>query len=265
MSDRRRIRAALPGHDRSTRPLAPLPELLYGRRPEGVCGGEHRVARQEVDQLANSRGLARAVDADHQDHGRPVRDVQLDRAFEHTGGMLYKEPPELLAARDFLLERLLPELPDELRRGRDPHVESDEYLLDPLPELLVPCIPEPRHARVELPDNGLPAPPESPPQPSEPPAGSVLAGRRLDDVRLAPYLLRTGAPLRHRRFGDGGGSDLLRSVPGLGGYRRASLTRFFCVLPEKLTPRVRHRRLLYSPCTRFDTTVVAPEASWITP
>src|SRR5215218_7518397 len=130
---RRSIRAALPGHHRSPRPLAPLLELLYGRRPERVACGEHSSAGQKVDQLADRRGLPRTVHADHQDHGRFARYVEFDRTFEHTLGVLDHELPQLAAARDVLLQRLLLELPDELGGGRNAHVGLPA-LFQPQPE-----------------------------------------------------------------------------------------------------------------------------------
>src|SRR3712207_3314674 len=62
VGDGRRVRAALPRDYRSPGPLSPSLQLLYGRRPEGVPSGEHGLARKEVDQLADGRGLARTVD-----------------------------------------------------------------------------------------------------------------------------------------------------------------------------------------------------------
>src|SRR5215213_6284513 len=174
----RRVRAALPRYNLRSSPLAPPLELLDGRRPKGIPGGEHRLARQEVDQLADRGRLPRAVHSDHEDHGGIVRDVELHRSLEHPRRVLYEQRPELLTAREVPLHSLLLELPHELGRGRNPNVGGDEDLLDPLPELLVLSVPKLRHSRVELPDDGLPALPQPAAKPPEP-AASFLCLRRL--------------------------------------------------------------------------------------
>jgi hypothetical protein len=189
-----------------------------------------------------------------------VRDVQLDRAFEHARGVLDQERPELLAARDVLLERLLLELPDELGRRRDPDVGGDQNLLDPLPELLVVGVPKLRHSRVELPDDGLPTPAQPPPEPPEPPAGLLHLGGRLGVGRLldriglrerllylARYSLLDLRPLRrlfplgqdplrreHLVFGARSLVDVLGRYAGPGLYLR------LLGPSEEATPRTRH-------------------------
>src|SRR5215204_931154 len=283
-----RVRAALPGYYLRSRPLAPPLELLYGRRPKGIPGGEHRLARQEIDQLADRGRLPRAVHADHEDHGGIVRHVELHRSLEHPRRVLYEQRPELLAAREVLLQRLLLELPHELGRGRDADVGGDEDLLDPLPELLVLSVPKLRHSRVELPDDGLPAPAEPLAEPPEPAASllylhrSLGIGRLLNHTRFRERLLDLARlrflhrslddlglpPLGQHLFGRrhlvlGGRSPV--TVRSLGLRRHAGLRRLFTVPLEKITPRARHELLPYSPCMRFDTTVVAPAASWTTP
>ncbi len=59
---------------------APLLELLDGRGPEGVGRGqEHALPglREGGGELAGARGLARAIDAQHEHHARPR--LQLER------------------------------------------------------------------------------------------------------------------------------------------------------------------------------------------
>ena len=72
--------------DRNAVALAPDLQLLDGRGAKGVAGGQHdRVARvlQAVGELADGRGLARAVDADHEDHERLVRGASIvERRFD---------------------------------------------------------------------------------------------------------------------------------------------------------------------------------------
>jgi hypothetical protein len=93
--------------------------------------------------------------------------------------VLDHEFPELLGARDILLQSLLLELRDELGSRRDAHVGGDEDLLDPLPELLVPRVPKLRHRRVQLPDERLPAPPQALSQAPKPPSFGVLLRYRF--------------------------------------------------------------------------------------
>src|SRR5215210_3449085 len=163
-----RVGAALARHDRRVRPLAPLLELLDGRGPERVPGGEHRRSRQKARELAYGRGLARPVHPDHQDDRGLVRDVELDGTLEHARGVLYHELPQLGTAGDVLLQRLLLELADELRRGRYPHVGGDQDLLDPLPEFLVLDVPELGYSGVQLPDERVAAAAETLPEPAKP-------------------------------------------------------------------------------------------------
>ena len=65
--------------------LAPHLQLLNRRRAKGVAGGEHDFLAfqlQLLGQLADGRGLAGAVDADHQNHKRLVRRANLQRLFD---------------------------------------------------------------------------------------------------------------------------------------------------------------------------------------
>ena len=165
-----------------------------------------------------------------------MRHVELHRSLEHPRRVLYEQRPELLTTREVPLHSLLLELPHELGRGRNPDVGGDEDLLDPLPELLVVGVPELRHSRVELPDDGLGSssarreaartsrqPPVSPPRPRHPAlprptrfrerlldlAGLSLLDRSLDDLGLPPLgqhssAAGTSSPEDHSR----------RSIPG---------------------------------------------------
>jgi hypothetical protein len=103
--------------------------------------------------------------------------------------VLDQERPELLAARNVLLQRLLLELPGELGSRCDPDIRGDQNLFDPLPELLVICVPELSNSRVELPDDRLPAPAQPLPEPPEPSTRLLPRGSHLRVGRLL-YLAR---------------------------------------------------------------------------
>ena len=78
----RGIRTLLAGDDLRAGALAPDLELLDRRGAEGVAGRQHHrfALRPELGrELADRRGLARAIDADHQDHERLFRGVDHQR------------------------------------------------------------------------------------------------------------------------------------------------------------------------------------------
>src|SRR5215203_4570458 len=108
------VSATLARYDWRARPFSPFLQLLDGRRPEGVAGGEYRRPWQETRELADGGCFAGPVYADHEDHGRRVRDVQFDRAFQHARGVVDHELAQLGAAGDVILKRLLLQLGDEL-------------------------------------------------------------------------------------------------------------------------------------------------------
>ncbi len=114
--------------------LRPDLELLLGGRAERVGGAQQDgavVLAQLLRELADRRRLARAVDADDEDHGRLLAEVERPRLAEHR--------------RDLLLERLAQiaelaaglEPAHELRGRADADVAVDEGLLEPLPVLRV--------------------------------------------------------------------------------------------------------------------------------
>ena len=78
-----------PTNDVAARSLTPGHQLLDGGGAEGVGRAEHHGAAKLVVQvprdLADRRGLPRAVDAHHQDHGRVV--AQVDRVLACAGGV----------------------------------------------------------------------------------------------------------------------------------------------------------------------------------
>lgn len=86
---RRRIRPGLLGHHGDPVPFAPDLELFYGGRPEGVPRCQHDfepLLFQPQGQLADGGGLARPVDAHHQNDKGPRRwadDQGLGPGGEH--------------------------------------------------------------------------------------------------------------------------------------------------------------------------------------
>ena len=119
------------------RPLGPDLELLLGRGAERVAGAdEHRAAvlAQLLGELADGRRLARAVDADDEDHGRLRAERERGRVAEQQLDLLGQRLAEVAELAAGL------EPPHDL--GRRPHadVAVDERLLEPLPRLLVACV-----------------------------------------------------------------------------------------------------------------------------
>ena len=134
VGDSRRVTAALGADEVSARTLRPDLELLFGGRAE-------RVGRRDDDgmsvlcelrgELADRRRLAGPVDADDEDHGGPVLQVERRRLAEERRDLVRERIAELaeLAAR---LQPL-----HELRRRRNPDVGLDQRLLEPLPREVV--------------------------------------------------------------------------------------------------------------------------------
>ena len=110
---------------------------------------------------------------------------------------------------DVPLQRLLLELSDELRRGRNPDVGGDQNLLDSLPELLVLDVPELRNGGVELSDERRAAAAETLPQPAKPPARSC---RSAIAQRLA-----SGSVSSISQTSSGAGSFLSACTSSAGG------------------------------------------------
>ena len=68
---RSRLGAVLLRDDRYTVALGPGLQLFAGRSAKGIAGDEHdlqSLGHQPVGELSDRRRLARAVDADHQNH-----------------------------------------------------------------------------------------------------------------------------------------------------------------------------------------------------
>ena len=86
---------------------------------------------QALRELADRRRLAGAVDADDEDHGRLVRDVERRRLAEQGG--------DLLRERGLQLGQVLPRLEaaDQLGRRPDADVGVDQRLLETLPRGVV--------------------------------------------------------------------------------------------------------------------------------
>ena len=78
--DSRGVAAFLAGNDRRTDPIAPDLQLFDGGGAERIARGQQNtiiLLLEPMAELADGRGLARAVDADHQDHVRPGKTPDL--------------------------------------------------------------------------------------------------------------------------------------------------------------------------------------------
>ena len=128
-------------HDVAAHALGPLGELLHGRGAKGVAGHhERRLAHllEPPGDLADGRRLARAVHADHEDHGRLRGDVDALRlgilGLEHAGDHVGELVHERLARLDLLGRAALLELVDDLDGAVHADVGGDQQLLDLLVE-----------------------------------------------------------------------------------------------------------------------------------
>ena len=136
------VRPGLAAHHLAAGALGPQRELLGGRGAKGVPRREqHRPAElllQVPGDLADRRGLAAAVDPDHEDHGRVLGEV--DPVPVEPRGLREQLPEaarEVLAAAQLAGLGLALELLDDHRGGRSADVGVDERLLEVLEGLVV--------------------------------------------------------------------------------------------------------------------------------
>src|SRR5690606_28292944 len=81
-NDAGRVAAFLAGNYRRVDPLAPDLQLLDRCRPERIARGKHHsiiLLLEQVTELSDRRGLARAIDSDHQDDVRPGKTPDVER------------------------------------------------------------------------------------------------------------------------------------------------------------------------------------------
>ena len=114
----RRVRARRLRDDRHVVALAPDCELLDRRSAEGVAGREHDLVPSRLQpprELADRRGLAGAVHADHQDHERRfVRSIESGRP---TGRRMASIESVSAAERVDVAELAARDLAVQVRRG----------------------------------------------------------------------------------------------------------------------------------------------------
>ena len=115
--------------------LAPNLELLDRRGAEGVAGGEHdflAAIAVELGELADRRGLAAAVDTDHQKHEGLMRRVDRERLLGRLQGVddaLGQGRADFLAA-DLLVEARAFQLLGDLLREAETEIGTDQQLFE---------------------------------------------------------------------------------------------------------------------------------------
>ncbi len=212
VGDGRRVAAALRADEVRARPLGPDLELLLRRRAVRVRRGDEdgaAVLRELRGELADRRRLARAVDADDEDHGGRVREVERRRLAEKRGDLVGKVGDP--AAR---LEPL-----HELGRRADADVAGDQRLLEPLPVGLIARI-ERHHRRGDLARERAARLRERVAQPGEEPTALLLRlGRSAVLAQQFPP-----AP-RHRPSLDSARAPVTSGYPELKTARRFGVRR----------------------------------------
>ena len=127
--DRRRIGALAVTHDVRTRAFCPDFKLVSRRRAEGVRRTQHDLfALADIAgcQLADRRGLAHAVDADHQDDRGLTRNVQRLVVQHVVGQHLAQQVAQLRRGGNLPELCALFHLGDDLRGGFRAHVGQDK-------------------------------------------------------------------------------------------------------------------------------------------
>ena len=132
VDDRGGVRAFFVLDDIHARPVGPDDELVDRRRAEGVRRAEqHLLALRLVHgrHFADRGRLARAVDADHQDHGGDRHEPHVLAAVEQLGDDVLQLFLDLARLFDLFAPDALLELLHHLHGGVDAHVAHDEDLL----------------------------------------------------------------------------------------------------------------------------------------
>ena len=102
--DPRRVAALGPGHDRDAKPFGPDLELPDRGGAEGVARDEHHAIilfLEQVRELGDGGGLARSVDADHENDLRTRKGVDVERfgdGAQHRGDFLGDDLAQFLGA-----------------------------------------------------------------------------------------------------------------------------------------------------------------------
>jgi hypothetical protein len=123
------VAAFLAGDHRRADPVAPDLQLLDRGGAEGVAGGEQHaiiLLLQPVGELADRRRLARAVDADHQDHVRAGKAPHFERLRDRSEDLLDllgedRAQPPLVEALELLARD---RLADAVRRLGGPRSDA---------------------------------------------------------------------------------------------------------------------------------------------
>ena len=122
-----------PGDHRTAGPLAPDFQLLHGGGAEGIAGGQHHLlllVAELFGQLADGRGLAGAVHADHQHDMRLQRRVDGQRqrhGRQNFRDILGESLPHLLR-RHFLFEAFAGQVGGQLRRCLHAEIGLDQQV-----------------------------------------------------------------------------------------------------------------------------------------
>jgi len=112
--------------------------LLGLRRAVGIGRGEERAVTlplEQMSQLADRGGLARSVDADHEDDRRRAEEVEVAETLAHLRGENLLQVAERVGRRAKVrLGGLATELLDDPLRGRHAGVGRDQRRLEIVPE-----------------------------------------------------------------------------------------------------------------------------------
>ena len=142
IDDARRVAAFLARYDRHADPLGPGGELADRGGAEGVARRQHDAVillHEQMGQLGDGRRLARAVDADDQDHLRPGKGVDLQRGGDLGQRLLHLLGDDQANAQVFHvpLEAAFRQARADMTGGFGAEVGSDQRFLDLVERILV--------------------------------------------------------------------------------------------------------------------------------
>ncbi len=195
--DRRGVAALGPAYGRHADALSPGLQLVGGRGAERVGGTQqHRVAvgDEHAREPADGRGLAGAVDADHEDDARRTvgalrRDRAVVRRVDRRQQLLAQDRLGALRVGDALDLDPGTEALDQLLGRRDADVGGQQGVLDLLPGVLVETVPAEQRQQATAERRLRPGEPLAQ---TDEPSGRR---RRLLDLRCQRFLRRDVAAL----------------------------------------------------------------------
>ena len=268
--DRRGIPAGSTAHHRGADPVAPRLELICRGGPERVGRAEDdvlAVGDQDPGEFAGGGGLAGAVDAHDEDHGRPAvlsaRDAAVHGRVDQGEQLLAQDGADPRGVAGALDPGACAQPADELLGGTHPEIGLQQQRLDVLPVLLGELVA--REQGEQAAAHGVLAAGQPRPQPDQAAGGGGRdlerrrggcgrgqragagarrdrggRGRRQLGRRPAPAAQQEGAADEHEQDDGDGDQDVRKGVLHASGLSIGDERSRRVGLPASIVPHVGH-------------------------